>query len=74
MSGIVILTVIVAILTAIITMIWWKVGDQWANDEYKKFGHGGGGPKGPPPTVIKDFNPISGTESSDPKVDDKRAE
>ena len=26
--------------------MWWKVGDQWADEEYKKFGHGGGGPQG----------------------------
>ena len=63
MTGIVILTVIVALLTAVITMIWWKVGDQWADDEYKKFGHGGGAPKGPPPTVIKDFSASSGPGS-----------
>ncbi|MCA9275031.1 MAG: hypothetical protein KDA29_03300 [Phycisphaerales bacterium] len=74
MAGLVILTVVIAVLTAIITLIWWKVGDQWADDEYKKFGHGGGAPKGPPPEVIKDFNAISGTESSAPKVDDEKAE
>jgi len=55
MTGLVILTLIIAILTAVITLVWWKVGDQWADEEYKKFGHGGGAPKGPPPTVIKDF-------------------
>ncbi len=26
------------------TYIWWRIGDQWADAEYKKFGHGGGGP------------------------------
>lgn len=46
----------IAFVTVVITLIWWKVGDQWANDEYKKFGHGGGGPKGPPPKVITDFD------------------
>ena len=56
MTGLIVLTVVIAILTAGITMIWWKVGDQWADDEYKKFGHGGGGPKGPPPKVIEDFD------------------
>lgn len=67
MTGLVILTVVIAILTAVITMVWWKVGDQWADEEYKKFGHGGGAPKGPPPEVIKDFNAISGTQRSDPE-------
>lgn len=69
MTGLVILTVIIAMLTAVITLVWWKVGDQWADDEYKKFGHGGGAPKGPPPKVIKDFGPVSGTESSPPSID-----
>jgi hypothetical protein len=68
MTGIVILTVVIAILTAIITLIWWKVGDQWADEEYKKFGHGGGAPKGPPPKVIKDF------ESLNANADSERAE
>ncbi|MDF1809254.1 MAG: hypothetical protein P1U42_06125 [Phycisphaerales bacterium] len=52
----IILGVLVAVLTGAITLIWWKVGDQWADDEYKKFGHGGGGPQGPTPTVISDFD------------------
>ena len=25
------------------TILWWKIGDQWADAEYKRFGHGGGG-------------------------------
>ena len=69
MAGLVILTVVIAILTAIITLIWWKVGDQWADEEHKKFGSGKDIPKGPPPEVIKDFNPISGTQRSDPEQD-----
>lgn len=63
--GIIVLTVIVAILTAIITLIWWKVGDQWADEEYKKFGHGGGAPKGPPPKVIQDFESESSTKNAE---------
>lgn len=38
----VIMGVLLTVLTAVITLIWWWVGDQWADDEYKKFGHGGG--------------------------------
>ncbi len=69
MTGLVVLTIVIALITGVVTLIWWKVGDQWANEEYKKFGHGGGGPKGPPPTVISDFNAISGTQRSDPEQD-----
>jgi hypothetical protein len=67
MNGLVIivLTVVVAILTAIVTLIWWKVGDQWADEEYKKFGHGGGAPKGPPPTVIEDFDSEPSTKGEE---------
>lgn len=48
---------VLAVGAAVITLAWWKLGDQWADDEYKKFGHGGGRPRdesdGPTPTVIR---------------------
>lgn len=46
---------ILAVGAAAITIAWWKIGDQWADDEYKKFGHGGGKPRqeGTAPTVIR---------------------
>ncbi len=50
------LGVVLAVLTGVVTLIWWKVGDQWADEEYKRFGHGGGAPRGPAPTVITDFD------------------
>lgn len=59
------LGLLIAVITGATTLIWWKVGDQWANEEYKKFGHGGGSPKGPAPTVISDFD--SGFDSDAPK-------
>ena len=37
------------------TVVWWKVGDQWADAEHKRFGHGGGGPVGEAPKVIRGF-------------------
>jgi len=52
----ILLGVLIAVLTGVVTLIWWKVGDQWADEEYKKFGHGGGAPKGPAPTVIASFD------------------
>lgn len=38
----VIMGILLTVFTGVITLIWWWVGDQWADDEYKKFGHGGG--------------------------------
>jgi len=58
------LGLVIALLTFGFTIVWWKIGDQWADDEYKKFGHGGGGPKGPAPRVISDFDGES--KGSDP--------
>ncbi|MGV6813709.1 MAG: hypothetical protein ACWA5W_01725 [Phycisphaerales bacterium] len=54
---------LIAIVTAVFTLLWWKVGDQWADEEYKKFGHGGGAPKGPAPKVIRDFDAQSDSAS-----------
>ena len=65
MTGIVILTVIAALLTAVFTLIWWKAGDQWASEEYKKFGRSSAAVGGPEPEVIRDFNSLTGTEHSD---------
>lgn len=49
---------VLALGAAVITLAWWKLGDQWADDEYKKFGHGGGRDRdeGPAPTVIRTGN------------------
>ena len=52
----ILLGLFIAIVTAAFTLVWWKVGDQWADEEYKKFGHGGGGPQGLPPKVITNFD------------------
>jgi hypothetical protein len=52
----IVLGLVIAVVTVVFTLIWWKVGDQWADEEYKRFGHGGGGPQGPPPRVIRDLD------------------
>ena len=55
MIGWLVIGLVVAVLTIVITLVWWKVGDLWADEEYKKFGHGGGAPQGPAPKVIENF-------------------
>ncbi len=46
-----------AVFLGAFTIVWWKLGDIWADEEYKKFGHGGGSPKSDTtPTVISDFD------------------
>lgn len=47
---------VLAVGAGVFTIVWWKVGDQWADAEYKRFGHGGGGPGGGKgPEVIRGF-------------------
>ena len=54
--------------TTFFTFLWWKVGDQWADSEYKRFGHGGGaGPDLSQATVIKDFDK-GGSEKEQPEM------
>lgn len=51
------LGMILLVFSTFFTYIWWKIGDQWADAEYKKFGHGGGGPVDTSKaTVISDLN------------------
>lgn len=48
---------VLAVGAGVFTFVWWKIGDQWADAEYKRFGHGGGGPvSGEGPRVIRDLD------------------
>ncbi len=49
---------LLAVGAGVFTLLWWKVGDQWADAEYKRFGHGGGSPgsSAGETTVIRDFD------------------
>ena len=55
------------------TLLWWKLGDQWADDEYKKFGHGGGSPSSNAPKVIKSIDPDTAAGASPDQPDTDRA-
>lgn len=54
MAGWLIGGLILVIGATAITLIWWRLGDTWADEEYKKFGHGGGRERrdAAPPKVI----------------------
>ena len=57
---------VLAIGAGVFTVVWWKVGDQWADAEYKRFGHGGGGPgSGDAPKVIRGFEEDKSDSGSD---------
>ncbi len=50
-----IFSLIVAVLTGVITIIWWWVGDLWADEEHQKF-QPGQTDKNAGATVIRDFD------------------
>ncbi len=64
---------VLALGAGVFTLVWWKVGDQWADSEYKRFGHGGGSPgsSASETTVIRDFDGV-GAESGGDDSAEKR--
>lgn len=44
---------VVAVLLTAGTLIWWRLGDAWADGEHKRFKPGPDQPPGPGPTVIR---------------------
>ncbi len=55
----IIASVVLALGAGIGTLVWWKVGDQWADAEHKKFGprRKGESEHAAAPTVIDAFDP-----------------
>ncbi|MFI4898382.1 MAG: hypothetical protein ACIARR_11210 [Phycisphaerales bacterium JB059] len=51
-----ILSVILALGAGFGTLIWWKVGDQWADAEHKKFGPRSNQTRAEAPRVIHGFD------------------
>ena len=64
------LSALLAILLGIGTLAWWRVGDNWADSEHKKFGQKER--TGPGPRVMGPITPseADGTHSAD--ADQKR--
>jgi len=52
----IIFAVILALGAGFGTLIWWRVGDQWADAEHKKFGPRRDRTEGAAPTVIRGFD------------------
>ncbi len=38
MLGWVLFTLLVLVVLTVLTLAWWKIGDQWADGEHKRFG------------------------------------
>jgi hypothetical protein len=50
-----IFSLVVAVITGVLTIVWWWVGDLWADEEHQRF-QPGETEKNPGATVIRDFN------------------
>ena len=53
----IVLGVILGIATTVLTLVWWKVGDNWADAEHKRFKGKAPRSDGPAPTVIRSAPP-----------------
>ncbi len=36
--GWILFTLLVLVVLTVLTLAWWKIGDQWADGEHKRFG------------------------------------
>ncbi len=52
----IVMGLILAVGAGLGTLIWWRVGDQWADAEHKKFAPKRDRMHGADPTVIRGFN------------------
>ena len=55
MAGWLIFALVLAVLTGVLTIIWWWVGDLWADEEHKRI-QTGNTDKNAGATVIRDFD------------------
>ena len=75
MLGWLIFSLVLAVITGILTIIWWRVGDIWADEEHKRFQTGQDNQQNPGATVIRGFDrtdddPVQ-VISEDPLVSDE---
>lgn len=62
MAIMIVIIAVTAVLLTAGTLIWWRVGDAWADAEHKRFKRSGGKPSGPTPIVIRRDAPPSSPE------------
>lgn len=43
MVGWLIFAACLAVVGSLLTLLWWRVGDQWADEEHRRFRSGGDG-------------------------------
>lgn len=58
MLGWIIFALVLAVVGGVLTIIWWRVGDIWADEENKRFRGGGddADPERSGPVVIRGFD------------------
>ncbi|GIK18599.1 MAG: hypothetical protein DYG93_06355 [Leptolyngbya sp. PLA2] len=63
MTEIIVTTVVVAVLGVPFILLWWKIADQWADEEHRRFGRTKP-PEGPAPRVVRGFDAPAGTPTA----------
>lgn len=65
MTEIIVTTVVIAVLGVPFILLWWKIADQWADEENKRFGRVKP-PDGPAPRVIRGFDSPAAADAAAP--------
>ncbi|MCL4740781.1 MAG: hypothetical protein KJZ54_01105 [Phycisphaerales bacterium] len=65
MTEIIVTTVVVAVLGVPFILLWWKIADQWADEEHKRFGRTKA-PEGPAPRVVRGFDSPASADPAAP--------
>ncbi len=65
MTEIIVTTVVIAVLGVPFILLWWKIADQWADEEHKRFGRTKP-PEGPAPRVVRGFDAPPGATTAAP--------
>lgn len=61
MTEIFVTTVVIAVLGVPFILLWWKIADQWADEEHRRLGRAKP-PEGPAPRVVRGFDAPTGTQ------------
>jgi hypothetical protein len=52
----ILLAVVLSVVGGVLTLVWWRVGDQWADEEHRRF-HAGSS-ESQAAQVVKDFSKV----------------
>lgn len=65
MKVLLVLSILLVPLIILATLAWWRIGDNWADNEHKRFKDKQQDPDAPGPRVISSFNTAPHSDTHD---------